>query len=125
MKRNMIKVTNTNNNATAHIVVAQRGTNEMLDCLNELGEPLIIKVFELCKMPLEELPDDIQAKAKEVLKAFNNVNVTFEYNRFEVSASCCIKSHYNYDHFVCGRYNAKEVYTAEERRQNYRECFGA
>ena len=125
MKRNMIKATNPINNATIHIVVSAHSTNEMIECLKTANNAIVIKVFELAEMPLEELPEDIQEKAKEVLKAFNNVNVVFEYNRFEVSASVCIKSHYNYDHFVCGRYSAEEVYTAEERRQNYRECFGA
>lgn len=124
MKRNMIKATNPTNNATIHIVLPAHSTNEMIDCLRAVNADVVIKVFELSKMPLEELPVDIQEKAKDVLKAFDNVNVVFEYNRFEVSASCCIKSHYNYDHFVCGRYSAKDVYTEEERRQNYIESFG-
>ena len=34
------------------------------------------------------------------------------------------KGNYHYDHFVCGRYLQTEVYTKEERRQNFIEEFG-
>jgi hypothetical protein len=125
MKRTMLKIHQPANGQTVHFVyngdkaAAQSFAEEFLTpCGAEF------KAFEVAKMPLEELPDEVQQKAKSILKAYNQVNVVFEYNEFSVSASTCIKSSYHWDHFVCGRYFAKDVYTEEERRQNYQECFG-
>lgn len=86
--------------------------------------PFEYTVFEAGKMPLSELPANIQEKVKDVLKAFHNVSVVFEYNEFHVSTSICVRASYNWDHFVCGRYADTEVYTEEERRRNYIKCFG-
>lgn len=121
----MIKAYQPANGKTVHIVnqltikAAEKFCEEFL---NPCGATY--KIFEVGKMPLSELPEEVQNEAKSILKAYNSVNVVFEYNEFHVSASTCIKSSYNFDHFVCGRYNADEVYTQEERRQNYIECFG-
>ena len=83
-----------------------------------------IEVFEAGSMKLENLPEEIQEKVKEVLKAYRRVSVIFEYGKFEVSVGSCIKANYHWDHFVCGRYEDKEVYSEEERRLNYKEVFG-
>lgn len=120
----MIKAYQPKNGETVHIVTQfnTKGAEEFCEqFLNPCGATY--KVFEVGKMPLSELPEEVQSKVKSILKAYNRVNVVFEYNEFHVSTSTCIKSSYNYDHFVCGRYNADEVYTPEERRQNYIECF--
>lgn len=121
----MIKAYQPANGKTVHIVNRLTTKDAEAFCeefLNPCGATY--KVFEVGKMPLSELPEEVQNEAKSILKAYNSVNVVFEYNEFHVSASTCIKSSYNFDHFVCGRYNANEVYTPEERRQNYIECFG-
>ena len=118
----MIKATNPATNAVVHFVIPTEKTSEMLDLLKAANADT--KVFEVGKMPLNELPEEVQNQIKSTLKAYNRVNVTFEYGKFSVSAGCCIKSHYNYDHFACGEYKADEVYTKEERRQNYIESFG-
>lgn len=121
----MIKAYQPANGKTVHIVnqltikAAEKFCEEFL---NPCGATY--KIFEVGKMPLSELPEEVQNEAKSILKAYNSVNVVFEYNEFHVFAFTCIKSSYNFDHFVCGRYNADEVYTPEERRQNYIECFG-
>lgn len=121
----MIKAYQPLNGKTAHIV------NQLtLDKAQAFAEEFLKpcgaqwKVFEVAKMPLSELPEATQIEVKNLLKAYSRANVVFEYGEFHVSASTCIKSHYNYDHFMCGRYNADEVYTKEERRQNYFESFG-
>lgn len=121
----MIKAYQPLNGKTVHIVNQLTPKAAEAFCeefLNPCGATC--KIFEVGKMPLSELPEEVQNEAKSILKAYNSVNVVFEYNKFHVSTSICIKSSYNFDHFVCGRYNADEVYTPEERRQNYIECFG-
>lgn len=121
----MIKAYQPANGKTVHIVnrlTAKAAEKFCEEFLNPCGATY--KIFEVGKMPLSELPEEVQNEAKSILKVYNSVNVVFEYNEFHVSASTCIKSSYNFDHFVCGRYNADEVYTPEERRQNYIECFG-
>lgn len=120
----MIKAYQPKNGETVHIVTKfnTKGAEEFCkQFLNPCGATY--KIFEVGKMPLSELPEEVQSEVKSILKTYSRVNVVFEYNEFHVSASTCIKSSYNYDHFVCGRYNADEVYTPEERRQNYIECF--
>lgn len=120
----MIKAYQPANGKTVHIVnqltpkAAEKFCEEFL---NPCGATY--KIFEVGKMPLSELPEEVQNEVKSILKSYSRVNVVFEYNESHVSASTCIKSSYNYDHFVCGRYNADEVYTPEECRQNYIECF--
>ena len=82
------------------------------------------KVFKSGKMPLEELPELIQAQVKSVLRAYPKCTVTYEHSKFSVSACTCIRATYDWDHFVAGTYKDDEVYTLEERRQNYEEEFG-
>lgn len=120
----MIKAYQPKNGETVHIVT-QCNTKEAEEFCEQFLNPhgVTYKIFEVGKMPLSELPEEVQSKVKSILKAYRSVNVVFEYNEFHVSASTCIKSSYNYDYFVCGRYNANEVYTPEELRQNYIECF--
>lgn len=125
--KEMIIVSNVN--GTAHIVIPSENTRKFLDMLDEAAKRYpdlgnSYTVYQVNKVPLEALPIEIQEKVKSTLKAYNSCNVYFEYNEFHASASVGIKSNYNYDHFVCGRYLAKEVYTEEERRQNYIESFG-
>ena len=83
-----------------------------------------VESFTSGAMPLEALPEDIQEKVKSTLKAFDEVSVDYEHGRFNVFAGYCVKKNYHYDHFVCGRYLQTEVYTKEERRQNFIEEFG-
>ena len=125
MKKTMIKAYQPANGQTAHIVT-QLGMSAAQDFCNEFLKPCgaECEVFEQTQMPLTSLPADVQTKVKDILKAYSRVNVVFEYGKFDVSTSVCVKAKYNYDHFVCGRYNADEVYTKEERRQNYFESFG-
>ena len=119
MKKNMIKATNTVTNATVHFVVPASNTDAMCDILREANARY--EVFESDHMALTDLPEEIQAEVKETLKVYNKANVCFEYNKFDVSAHTCIKSHYNHDHFFCGTYYAADVYTKEERKQHLAE----
>ena len=120
----MIKAYQPANGMTAHIVAGNNMEQVNAFCTYIKAANAESKVFKAGQMPLSELPEEIQNKVKSTLKAFNKVTVVYEYGKFSTSVGCCIKSHYNYDHFVCGEYKAEEVYTEEERRQNYKECFG-
>lgn len=64
------------------------------------------------------------SEVKSILRAFNTAFVTYEYGRFNASASIGIKSNYASDNYFCGEYKAEEIYTPEERKQNFIEEFG-
>ena len=123
---NLLKMTT--ERGTAYFTSPVNKTDEVVahyeDFAAKCDTDVFFDVFSVGKMPLADLPEDIQDKVKSTLKAYSKVNVTFEYGKFSVSAGCCIKSHYNFDHFSCGEYKASEVYTPEQRKQNYIECFG-
>lgn len=72
---------------------------------------------------LNTLPSAVIEKVKKVLRAYDEVQVIYEYGEFHVSAGLCIKSTYGGDHEFIGTYRADEVYTPEERILNYVNSF--
>lgn len=72
---------------------------------------------------LNTLPSEVIEKVKSILRAYDEVNVIFEYGEYHVSAGLCIKATYGADHEFIGTYKAKEVYTEEERILNYINSF--
>ena len=72
---------------------------------------------------LNTLPKEVQEEVKETLKAFDKVNVIYEYGAYHVSPSLCIKEVYSADHEFIGTYKAVDVFTPEERIINYVEEF--
>ena len=66
---------------------------------------------------LNELPIDVQERIKNTLKAFDEVDVFYEYGKYNFGVT--LKSTYGEDHEYIGTYKAKEVYTEEERILNY------
>lgn len=126
-KNDLIKLTTTKGSTFCTAFVGT--TDVVVEFINKLAEQKpelnsVIEVFEVAKMPLEKLPEEVQSEVKNILKAFDTCTVVYEYGKFHASASSCIKSDYNFDYFVCGRYLASDVYTPEERRRNYIEVFG-
>ena len=81
------------------------------------------KAFEAGTVPFVELPEDVQAEAKETLKAYSKVTVEFANGKFHVFTGCMICKDYAFDQCVCGTYTAEEIYTPEERIINYMESF--
>ena len=71
----------------------------------------------------EELPADVQAEVKRVLRAYDECPVTYEYGRYDVGGGICIKKNYAPDHEFVGVYYADDVFTEEERIINYAESF--
>ena len=127
MKNDMIKITCTE--GTSFLPCIDRGTKKMTELIDESVKSmperkLSYKVFKSGEMPFEELPELIQAQVKSVLRAYHQCTVTYEYSEFSVSANTCIRAEYGFDHFVAGIYRDDEIYTLEERRQNFKEEFG-
>lgn len=114
-----------NKNGTHYLSCAVENAGIFESLLREnTGDFNEIKVFEAGKMPLSELPEDIQEKAKDILKAYDEVNVIYENQEFHVSTGIAILARYPQDKFTCGYYKQEEVYTKEERKQNFKEVFG-
>lgn len=123
MKNTMIRATS-RDNQTVYVSVPAKNADKMVELLKDGGNTATIDLFEVGTMPLDSLPDDIQNEVKSTLKAYDNVSVVYENFKFSASVGVCLKSRYNFDHFVCGKYAAKDIYTDEERRANYKEVFG-
>lgn len=122
MKNTMIKATNLENKIV-YVVTPSEVANRLHDMFIESGVK-IHGYFDAGEVQIDELPEEVKHEVKETLKAFPECTVTFENGRFSISACIGIKSSYGVDHFVCGTYKADQVYTLEERRANYKECFG-
>lgn len=81
------------------------------------------KFMPISKEELSKLPEQVQEEVRSTLRVYNECNVTFEYGRYEVSASVSIKSKYAPDHKFIGVAYVDDIYTLEERTQNYIEVF--
>lgn len=81
------------------------------------------KFMPISKEQLSKLPVEVQEKVKSTLRVYSECNVTFEYGRYWVCAGVCIKSEYGADHEFIGVAYADDIYTLEERTQNYIEAF--
>lgn len=123
MKNTMLKITNAAGSLN-FISVDSKVANEFVNFAKE-NNAIVHGVFEAGEMPFEQLPDEIKDRAKMILRAYPNCTVVYESGKFSISVGSCIKANYKADHFVCGKYTDKEIYTLEERRQNYREEFGS
>ena len=78
------------------------------------------------KMTMEAskaLPNDVQDKARDHLKAFGECLIVFENGRFYTGGEACIKAKYSPDHKVHGYVSAYDIYTPDDRIVNYIECF--
>lgn len=122
--KNLIRLTNPND--TVWMVA---NTTEFLAYLKEAVaqapvQPVEMTTFEVGKVPFDDLPEAIQKEVKNTLKAYKRCTVYYEMNQFHASVGSCIRARYAPDHFVCGDYYATDIYTKEERRQNFYESFG-
>lgn len=69
------------------------------------------------------LPTEVQEKAKNILKAYDEVHITFENGNYNVGAGISLRNEYPNDFRVIGDYKANEIFTEEERIINYVESF--
>lgn len=110
----------TNEHGTTYITCPTKNVDKFLELLFDCAVDTV-ETFEVNTMLLESLPSEVQEKAKDILKAYDKVHIVYEHGKFEVSTSYCIKANYGYDHFWCGEYYAKDIYTTEERAQHLAE----
>lgn len=68
---------------------------------------------------LNTLPIETIKKVKEMLKAYDEVNVYFEDGTYHVSIGHCLRATYGQDFKNIETYKAKDVYTEQERILNY------
>lgn len=83
-----------------------------------------VEIFQPGKAPFELLPQEVKAEALDTLKAYNKVNVEYSNGRYHVTAGTYLAASYPIDHCVFGTYYAKDLYTEEQRRANFKEVFG-
>lgn len=118
----MIKITGINGNVVYTTCFNRKNAESLIELVaDKITES---KIFEPGEMPFEDLPPDVQESARGTLRAYDEVNVEYEYGRWIASASYGICAEYNWDHYVAGFYKAKDIYTPEQRRQNFIEEFG-
>ena len=109
----------------AVLVCDVKAMEQITKMIDEENNPVVsYQVFGQDEALLTDLPEDVQAEVKKVLRAYDRCNVVYENNKFSVGTGCCLKSTYAWDHFVVNEYKAHDVYTPEERRQNFVEEFG-
>ena len=73
---------------------------------------------------LNQLPSETANEIKRVLRAYDECYVTYEYGKFNVSVGITIKAKYGTDYKWIGEFKAEEIYSQEERYQNFKEVFG-
>ncbi len=104
-------------------VIDQNGVDALAMALTELNPDAELTVFE-SDLKFEDLPKDVQDRVKETLKAYDRTYVTYENGKFTESPAIAITATYAPDYQFCGEYRAKDIYTKEERRQNFIDEFG-
>ena len=70
-----------------------------------------------------ELPEETQEEIKDILKAYDSVNVWYENGRY--SYVDVIKKTYADDHKYIGTYRKEDIYTETEQIENYINEFHA
>ena len=81
------------------------------------------KMYPISREELNKLPQDILEQTLETLKAFDECHITFENGRYHSSTGVCLLAKYPEDFKVIGTVYADDIYTKEERDQNYIESF--
>ena len=108
-----------------HVVITKDMFKEFESLVTEIGCTVLEPLEQGVDNNFYYLPEEIQEEVRSVLKVFPKCTVVYEYGKFEVNTGTAIKTKYGKDHFVYGIYLDKDIYTIEERRNNYRESFGS
>jgi hypothetical protein len=81
------------------------------------------KQFALTKEQLKNLPEEIQNKVQNTLKAFSECSVIYENGKYNISTAICLMAKYPKDHKFIGIFYQEDIYTIEERTENYINTF--
>ena len=76
------------------------------------------------KANINELPANTQQIVKDTLKAFDQVNITSINGEYRVSTGTYLLDKYPESFKVIGSIHANDIYTKEQRYDNYEESFG-
>lgn len=80
------------------------------------------KFMAISKEELEKLPTEVVVLVKEHLKCFDQITITYENGKYDYGN--CIKAHYAPDHKFIGTVYVEDIYSGEERNNNFKEAFG-
>lgn len=80
------------------------------------------KFKAITKEELNKLPATIVEKVKNTLKAFNECSIEYEHGEYHTT-SACLRSYYADDYKFIGTAYQEDIYTIEERIENYRNEF--
>ena len=72
---------------------------------------------------LKALPIEVQEEVESTLKAYDSVNIIFEYGEYKVRTSMAILREYASDHKVIGKVKKETVFTKEQQDLNYINTF--
>lgn len=81
------------------------------------------KYKPISKTDLEKFPKDLIIEIKDTLKVYDECNVYFENNKYYASAGIGIYNRYAPDYKFIGVAYVDDIFTLEERTQNYLESF--
>lgn len=125
MTNSMIHFTNNENTVDLWLACPEENALAIAEKFKKLSnETISAKIYEVGSVPFEDLPEAVKDDIKNILKTYHTVYVHFECGHFHTGAWYGIKASYPADYFVVGEYKDTEIYTLEERRQNYIEVFG-
>lgn len=71
----------------------------------------------------KKLPKEVKEKIRYTLRAYDEAHVTYENGSYKVSVGVALTATYAPDFKVIGTITAKEVYTDDERIENYINVF--
>lgn len=119
----------TNENGTTWIAIQNGEAEKFVELVNNVNKAQgnnapKSKIFKAGQVALEELPEETQQEVRDTLRAFDECYVEYFNNQWYVSTCIVLLAKYPRDQFTAGTYKAKEVYTKEQRRQNFIEEFG-
>ena len=72
----------------------------------------------------DTLPEDVKAKIKDTLRAFDSVEVVYEFGEYHVNTFSCLKASYGSDHKVIGTAYQDDFYSIDDYKKIYQEEFG-
>ena len=80
-------------------------------------------IKRLTKDEVDKLPKEVREDIYNTLKAYDNVNIIYEYGKYHVNAFVGIFLNYSPDYRFIGDVYAEDIYTTAERIKNYEEEF--
>ena len=81
------------------------------------------KYNPISKIELEKLPEHIVKEVRDTLKAYDECHILYQNGKYETSVGIGIYNTYPEDYKFIGTAYVDDIYTIEERTQNYLTVF--